>query len=243
MGQTVAALRRVRPDRFAAFLGDLSAALGDGAEVDCSPPSPEGSVDAVLEDGRERRLLRACQYPEQKRVTAGEVRELAALRSAGGFDSALLLATTGVSQDARRAAIATGVEVRDGEESVSLAHEHGVSVPTPERSREGLPHRTADWPESLVEAADAVVSHVESAERFERRTARTSSAVDADFIPARGGPPVVKVRFGDEALWAYVRYGGRFRRVGVLTPGTATDDAIERLTRELDASIRRALAE
>jgi|GEM_PF-5204782 len=243
MDQAVASLRRVRPDRFAGFLADLVTAVHDGWEVDCAPPSPEGGVDAVLRRDGERKLVRACQYPESKAVTPGEVRELAALRAAGEFDAATLLATSDVSTDARRAAAATGIEVRDAAETVELARDAGVLVPAPEQPEEGLPRRTATWPDELVSCASDLIEHVESAGRFERRTARTSAYVDADFIPETGGAPVVKVRFGDETLRVYVRYDGRFRRIGTVTESAVTERALAQLERELNASIQRALAE
>jgi hypothetical protein len=198
-------------------------------------------VDAVLR-GDDRKLVRGCQYPESKTVSAGEVRELAALRSAGGFGDAALFVTTALSQDARRAAASTGVEVRDGEGLVALAREVDVAVPAPERPPEGLPRRTAGWPEPLLEAAGDLLEHVESEGSFERRTTRTSAAVDVDYLPETGDAPVVKVRFGDETVRTYVRHDGRFSRVGTLTPAL-TERTLPRLTRELDASIRRALAE
>jgi hypothetical protein len=242
-------LSGLQPDRFAAFVADLAGAVWPEWEADVSPPSPEGTVEAVLrhEGGTRTRLVRACQYPSGKSVGAAAVEKLASVRDVAGHERAVLLATTDVAEAGTRAAERTDVQCYDAADLLGLAETAGVEVPEPGGGIgdvEGdLPPEAARWPPGLTERAREVVDVVDGCARFHRRTARAANYADLDFHPPRGGGPLAKLRFAERSLLIYVRTDGRFRTVAVLSASAPDRPPLPGVKSDLEAAITRALAE
>lgn len=210
-----AALCALSDERFAAFVADLVEAAHPGWTAELSPPSPDRSVDARLDRGDERRLLQVRRDDADARVGAPPVRNLLAVRDAGGFD-AVALATTAAFDESARGAADDDAALYDGADLVRWADEAGVPIPERRAGDDGeaesddldrvVADLTAYWPAGLAERAGAVVRAVDGRAPFERRVHRGDASAELRFRV--DGETLVRARFSETSFLLFVERDG-----------------------------------
>lgn len=191
------------PDRFGEVVAAIIADVWDEV-VDVAPPTPAGTVEAVVGEAGERRLLHVRQVP---RVDVETVRDVATIAADRGFESATLATTGIVPADASEAAEQAGISIVDGEAIAGLAGAAGVELEgSDDLTAASLATQFAGrWPASLRERAVEAAEVVDGVADFDYDDTRASGLTDVDLVHADAGGPVVRLRFTSTSFLVYVR--------------------------------------
>lgn len=202
-------------DRF----GDLVATvLRDGwpGEIDVSPASPDGVVDAVVRTDGNRHLVHVGQDP---RVDATVIDDLAALTATRPFDSTTLVTTGEFTDGGREAALEAGFQLVDGPALTAMVEVAGIDPRREETSTSATLARrlAARWPEPLRERSVELATVLDEVADFEHQVTVGSERADVDFTPVGRYDVVSRMRFTETSLLVYVRRGRRLESVVRLT--------------------------
>ena len=191
------------PDRFGEVVAAVIADVWDEV-IDVAPPTPAGTVEAVVGEAGERRLVHLRQVP---RVDVETVRDVATLAADRGFESATLATTGIVPADASEAAEEAGVAIVDGEAFAGLAATADVELDGSDGlTAAALATQFAGrWPASLRERAVEAAEVVEDVADFDYDVTRASGLTDVDLVHVAAGGPVVRLRFTSTSFLVYVR--------------------------------------
>jgi hypothetical protein len=194
-------------DAFYALVGQI--ARDRWETVDVSPPSPEGNVDVVVGD---RRLVTVCRLPDGDALGPLAVADLAAMRDRRDFAAATLVSTGGFSAAAREMARAARVDLAGPDDLLSWVRQAGADLPDAghEPEREPSPvgmvreRYAADWPEELIERADAVLDAVGTIADAHPDVSEGNASTELRY-----GEPRIRVRFTETNFLVLVgRDGG-----------------------------------
>ena len=228
-------LRNLPPDRFGSVVGAVLDRECAG-DVDASPPSPDGSVDAVIRDDAGTRLLHARLADS---IDADVVVDVATLAAERGFDAVTLVGTGNFTAEGRAAAREADVELLDGESFAAMVEDADVEwPPNDEPPVAALVFQLAGhWPDGLFEVAVELATTIEGAAEFDRQLTGGSERTDVDFRDPGDGRVVARVRFTPMSLLVYVRRGDALESVVRLTAHSETQPSV----RELESALRDAL--
>lgn len=228
-------LRDLPPGRFGEVVATVFEHAWDG-DVDVSPPSPGGAVDAVIDDGDRERLLHARQAASIDADAIVRVSELASERE---FDSVTLVTTGTATGEARAAAADAGVELVDGDAFAELVAEAGVDVAAADQPSVAtvVGQLAGHWPGQLREVAVELAASIDEVAAFDRELTRGSGLADVDFLRSDGGHVVARMRFTRTSLLVYVRRGDAMESVVRLTANQNEQPSV----RELESDVVTAL--
>lgn len=234
-------LRDLPPDQFGVVVASVVEAAW-GGDVDVSPPSPGGSVDAVIRGDDGDRLLHARQGD---RIDAEAVADVSRLALERGFDAVTLVGTGPVTAEGHDAAQEADVDLLDGESFSAMVEDAGGEWPPTGRPPVAalVSQLAGHWPERLREVAVELATTIEGADEFDRELTRGSERADVDFRRPAGGRVVARMRFLRTSLVVYVRRDDALASVVRLTAHRETQPSVRELRAEVETALRGVLGE